>query len=123
MIEIPLGTALIIYSTILLSVAFAVWLYTELSTHRAYRALEQQYLWRCVFCSYTYLDEKARAMSRCPRCSSYNTVGDDGAKFVAPAKVGPSDTTESDDQIAGPRRNPSKGRRGGAKRRGPRRRG
>jgi hypothetical protein len=119
MIEIPLGTALILYSSILLTLAFASWLYTEISTHHAYRKLEQQYLWRCVYCAYTYLDEKASRMSKCPRCASYNTAGDKGAKFVTPKKE--KEAPQNTDEQQESRRNPSKGRRRTTRSRGPRR--
>lgn len=123
MIQISLTAALALYSGILLAGAFAIWLYTEVSAQRTAILLERQHLWRCVFCLYTYLDDEAERMSRCPRCGSFNTLDDDGAKLApapAPRTVAPPEAEEEDEEE--PRRNPSRQKRKGAKRRGPRKR-
>ncbi|MBI2435661.1 MAG: hypothetical protein HYV26_22635 [Candidatus Hydrogenedentes bacterium] len=121
MYEISLTTAVVLYSSIVLFGGLGIWLYMETSTHHTYRVLEQQYLWRCVFCTYTYLDEAAERVSRCPRCHSLNSIEDAGVKLVqirqpAAATLVPAEPGEP------PRRNPSRQKRPGARRRGPRRR-
>ena len=121
MIEISLPAALIIYSVVILAGALGIWIYTELTTRRAYLVLEKQYLWRCVFCSYTYLDTEAVKHSTCPQCHSINSLEDKRARFIpVPKALRESGTAQEPKRET--RRNPSRGKRPGARRRGPRRR-
>ena len=121
MIQLELTTALAIYGAIIAGGACAIWLYTEITTRHAYHVLEHQYVWHCVYCTYTYLDQDAETVSQCPRCHSFNSAGDKGARLIKPSRTAvvpqplPADTEQ-------PRRNPSRGKRPGARRRGPRRR-
>ncbi len=122
MIQISLTTALAVYSAILGVAAVAIWLFTELREQHVYRTLEKQHLWRCIFCSYVYLDEAAVTVSECPRCGSYNAIDDRHARYIKAPKAlrkQRGEREEAQDQ----RRNPSRGKRPGARRRGPRRRG
>jgi hypothetical protein len=121
-ITITLTQALGLYAAIVGIGALTIWVYTEVASQRTHRTLEQQHLWRCVFCAYTYLDEAAGTLSQCPRCGSYNALEDAHAKFVVPAGVGRDIQPEKPEPVPeSPRRNPSRRRRAGA-RRGPRRR-
>jgi len=86
MIQIALTHALALYSAILGLLITAIWVYTELTVRRHHRFLEKQFLWRCVFCGYTYLDESAEKVSQCPRCASFNSLDDKHARFV-PVRV------------------------------------
>lgn len=123
MIEISLTTALALYSGIIVLGTLTIWIATEISTRLSHRVLEKQHLWRCVYCAYVYLDREAQDVSQCPRCKSYNAASDKKARWV---RVSPSTERESpgDDTLleAAPRRNPSRGKKPGARRRGPRRR-
>lgn len=122
MIEISLTVALALYSGIVGIGALVIWFYTEATTQQAHKVLEKQNLWRCTFCTFVYLDEDAGAVSECPRCHSLNTGDDKGARYVpihAPARTTRDDVGPAEPQ----RRNPSRGKRPGARRRGPRRRG
>jgi len=74
MIELTLTQALALYSVVIGSAFVGIWIFTELGVHRSHRQLEKQCLWRCVFCSYTYLDESAERLSECPRCKSINSL-------------------------------------------------
>ena len=114
MIEISLGSAVLFYG-IVIAVGIAVtWLFTEFSAARAYTALEQQDLWRCDFCTFTYLDRSGLRVSRCPRCQSFNVKESaDGGNAPVLAELPAGEL---------PRRNPSRRKRPGAGRRGPRRR-
>jgi phage FluMu protein Com len=120
MIEISLSTALAIYSALIGFGAAAIWLYTEIRTRHAYHFLEKQHVWRCVFCAYTYLDEEAEMVSQCPRCASFNSIGDKDAKPVLPRTVAEPSAAE-EVPVPPPRRNPSHRKRPKAQRRGPRR--
>ena len=121
MIQIALSTALIVYSTIILAGALGIWIYTEITTRRAYLVLEKQYLWRCVFCSYTYLDADAVRHSECPQCHCINSMEDKRARYVKPAGADKEEVLPHGPQHE-TRHNPSKGKNKGARRRGPRRR-
>lgn len=120
MIEISLPAALILYSSIIVAGAFAIWLQTEVVTRKAYLVLEKQYLWRCTFCSYIYLDTDAVRHSTCPQCHCINTLDDKQARYIPVSKSLKVVEEAGEGQVS--RRNPSRGKRPGAKRRGPRRR-
>jgi ribosomal protein L37AE/L43A len=115
MIEISLGAAVFLYAIVIAVGIALTWLFTEYATGRAFAALEQQDLWRCHFCTFTYLDRSGLGMSRCPRCQSFN-VRDGGDAWRGPAPV-----EAAQDDAEAPRRNPSRRKRPGAGRRGPRR--
>lgn len=117
MITIELPQALALYSIILGAVAAGIWLYTEIGVRRPQRRLGQQFLWKCTYCSCTYLDEQAEQLSQCPRCENFNAAGesavfavrDDGSRSaLAPAPESA--------------RNTSRRKRHHQSRRGPRRR-
>ncbi len=113
--------ALVLYSAGLALVVLGIWVYTEVTTRHTRRALGKQFLWRCVFCGYTYLDEGAEALSQCPRCQSFSSVNDRHARFVkAPPPIAAEDQTQP--APAKSRRNPSHRKRPGQHRRGPRKR-
>ena len=119
MIQISLTTALVMYSAILGLVVFAIWAYTELTTRRSYHVLEKQDLWRCVFCGYVYLDERAERVSRCPQCGSFNSEDDKRARYVRSRRASPR---RQEPAPAGPKRNTSHRKRPHQRRRGPRKR-
>lgn len=118
MFEIELGRAMIMYSAVLACVAAGIWLHTELSISRPQQRLGKQYLWRCTICGYSYLDEEAAKLSRCPRCHSYNSTEDTGAHQGLHSDQ--PEANPDDDRDKG--RNTSKQKRHGQSRRGPRRR-
>lgn len=118
MIELTLTQALALYSGALGLLALGVWVYTELAVRRPQRALGQQFLWRCVFCGCTYLDEQSRRLSPCPRCGSLNT------RDEAAAAPGPDEAeSPQEPDLAEAARNTSRRKRHHQRRRGPRRRG
>jgi len=117
MIQISLSAALVLYSSILGLLALFIWVYTEVTVRRSYRVLEKQFLWRCVFCGYIYLDEGAGEVSMCPRCESYNSTQDKLARYVRTRqkKDEPAEETQTG-------RNTSKRKRRHQRHRGPRKR-
>lgn len=119
MIQLEIGEALVLYSGILMALAGGIWLYTEFSAWRAHRTLGKQYLWRCTFCGFSYLDENAETISKCPRCESLNSVEDKNARVVSVHK----EVYEgAEPEAPQPRRNTSKRKRPHQRRRGPRKR-
>lgn len=123
MIQIGLTTALLLYGSIIVIGAILLYVISELRANRVYRVLEKQFMWRCAFCGFLYLDENAGDISQCPRCESFNTGKEAQDKAVVntrPAVPEETDKTHDVDKEE-PRRNPSRRKRHGG-RRGPRRR-
>ena len=121
MIQITLTQALALYSGILGALAIIIWLYTDITTRRRYHVLEKQFLWRCVFCGYNYLDEAAEDISKCPRCESLNVFTDKHARFIPTRPKHPEKAVHRE-HAPGARRNPSHRKHPHQRRRGPRRR-
>ena len=115
MIEISLNTAVLFYGFVIAIGLGSSWLFTEFAAARTYTALSEQDLWKCHFCTFSYLDRSGLRVSRCPRCQSFNVNETDGADVpdALLADVG-------EDGIA--RRKASRRKRPGARSRGPRRR-
>ena len=118
MIQISLPTALAFYSAILGVILVAIWVFTEVSVRRSYHVIERQFLWRCVFCGYIYLDEEAEKLSLCPRCESYNSVEDRLARYADT----PIHEEQTEPAPTGPRRDTSHRKRPHQRHHGPRRR-
>lgn len=117
MIQISLTMALAVYSIALGAIIVAIWLYTEVVTRTTHRRLATQFYWRCVFCGYSYLDENAEEVSRCPRCDSFVAASDRHAREIrSRKKAAEADHGEK------PAHNPSRRKRPHQRRRGPRRR-
>ena len=114
MIELELKWALVLYSGILGAIGLFIWFYTELFVKRPQQYLGKQFLWRCTFCGYTYLDETGEELSTCPRCESLVAATDAQARFV-PVDA-PAPALDND-----PGRNTSRRKRPHQRRRGPRR--
>jgi hypothetical protein len=114
MIELQLSQALLLYSVLLGALAAGIWLYTELSVRRPQRKLGQQFVWKCAFCSCTYLDEHAERVSQCPRCENFNSAAE-SAQSPSPRAMEP-------EPPRGPAQGSSHGKRKHRRRRGPRRR-
>lgn len=119
MIPISLTTAILVYTLALGAIFLALYLYTEVGTRRAHRRLAQQYRWRCAYCGYTYLDERAEDVSECPRCHSFNDETDGRPRDLRAHAAQAAPSLEDDKES---RRNPSRRKRPHQKRRGPRRR-
>lgn len=124
MIQITLGTALLIYGTLIIVGLVVLTILGELRATGVYQVLEKQFMWRCIFCNFLYLDEEAASLSQCPRCGSYNKskeaqderVSANREQWAPEEKRAPADPEDL------PRRNPSRRKRPGQRRRGPRRR-
>ena len=117
MIEISLRTALVLYSSIIGLMALSIWVYSEVTVRRSHRVLEKQFLWRCVFCGYIYLDEGAEDVSKCPRCESYNSTRDKLARYVKTAAKPAEVVEEEEGRNTSHRKRPHQRHRGPRKRR------
>jgi len=116
MIQISLTSALVFYSALLCAFALAIWTHTEIVARRVQAVLTKQFLWRCTFCGYIYLDEQAESLSRCPRCDCYNSTEDKLARYI-PVTRSPAPEASRE-----PQRDSSHRKRPHQRRRGPRRR-
>lgn len=123
MIQITLTNALFLYGAVIVFGLTILYTISELRARQVYRVLEKQFLWRCAFCGFLYLDEGALTLSECPRCKSYNTFGDAQDKAVSAARQRMPEAVPDEKQSPDepPRRNPSRKKRRHV-RRGPRRR-
>ena len=113
MIQIEMTFALALYSGILAVLVSMLWMYTEFFVRRPQRHLGEQFLWRCIYCNFTYLDESAERISECPRCHSLNALEDRNPRTPERAKV-----AERNEGV----HNSSRKGRHHRRRRGPRRR-
>lgn len=122
MIQLSLQTAVLLYAGILGAIVFVIWAYTEFTVRRPQRHLGRQFLWRCVFCSYLYLDESSEFYTECPRCGSINAAKDKGARAVPLRKSRLQEDLHEPEPAEQHRRNPARRKRPNQRRRGPRRR-
>lgn len=122
MIPLTLTQALGLYAGVLGVMVVGIWLYTELRVRRPQRGLGQQFLWHCVICGYSFLDDENTELAECPQCGTILSARDKGTRevMVVDGKVEAAPAIGPDED---PRRNPSKRKRPNASRRGPRRRG
>jgi phage FluMu protein Com len=120
-IHISVTTAFLVYSIALAVIFLALYLYTEMGERKSHRVLTRQFLWRCVYCGYTYLDEGAEALSQCPRCRSLNDEAESRPREVQtrPGRRGQPAPEPTSPEA---RRNPSRRKNPHRARRGPRRR-
>lgn len=116
MIQIELPTAITIYSAVLGLLIAGIWIYTEIFVRRPHRYLGKQFLWRCTYCAFIYLDEGAQQVSKCPQCESFNSVGE----RAVPAGSQHTSNHAYHEHTKGP--NTSRRKRHHQRRRGPRRR-
>lgn len=119
MIQISLTQALALYSFLLGLLALGIWIYTELTVWRRHKTLGKQFLWHCIFCGYTYLDESAERISKCPRCASFNSIEDANTHMVSLGNTVEEPAVNADELIDA-RRNPSRRKHPHQRRRGPR---
>lgn len=114
MIQIELPTAIAVYSVVLGLLVAGIWIYTEIFVRRPHRYLGKQFLWRCTYCAFIYLDEEAGQVSKCPQCESFNSVGE----RAVPAGAQHPTNGVHHEQAKGP--NTSRRKRHHQRRRGPR---
>lgn len=126
MIEISLTSAIALYGAIILMGFAFLYLVSELRASRVYRVLEKQFLWRCSFCGFLYLDTEAATISQCPQCKSYNIMADGQDPVVSRQRqrFAAEETMQSTAEMHAfvPRRNSARRKRPGQRKRGPRRR-
>ena len=125
MIPLELTWAIVLYSAVLGALILAIWIYTAWRIYRPQRLLGKQFLWRCPFCGYVYLDEHGEALSQCPRCGSLcaadDKAGPDARARAAPAPA-PASVAGTASRSSEPRKNASLRKRPHQRRKGPRKR-
>lgn len=120
MIEISVTEAFIIFSFVILVISVVLWYLSEVSARRIYSFYKEQYVWKCSYCAFVYLDTESEEISQCPRCNSYNVIyqGANGTSEI----TGKDIVVREDSSGEVKRRNPSRKKNPHARHRGPRRR-
>lgn len=72
MIKIEFSSAIAIFIFLTVFVTFIIWLVTEKRKALDLLSSESRFFWQCNICTYVYIDSRHTAISRCPRCNSYN---------------------------------------------------
>lgn len=119
MIEISVTWAFIIFSFVILLVSAVLWYFSELNVRKIYNFYKEQYVWKCAYCAFVYLDADSEEISQCPRCSSYNVAYQEAGSAWRPEK-GSGSNESMIKEIR--RKNPSRRKNPHARHRGPRRR-
>ncbi len=117
MIEISVTWAFIIFSFVILLAIIVLWYLSELNARKIYSFYKEQYVWKCAYCSFVYLDADSEEISQCPRCNSYNVAYQSANNIFEPKQIV---TENSSGEVR--RRNPSRKKNPHAKHRGPRKR-
>ncbi|MBN1872398.1 MAG: hypothetical protein JW800_07475 [Candidatus Omnitrophica bacterium] len=80
MIRLDISQAVFLYLLVSVIGIFILWIFFEERLKFLHFREEDVYVWQCAICAYTYVDSRSADISRCPRCSSYNTRMERGEK-------------------------------------------
>lgn len=72
MIEVHVGTALLLYLGALLFFIFGVWIYSHLTAKRKKGLPPSSQLAICEYCHFAYLADPLKQVSQCPACKLLN---------------------------------------------------
>ncbi|MBS0654248.1 MAG: hypothetical protein JSR46_00580 [Verrucomicrobia bacterium] len=72
MIELPADIACLIYLGIAVTVLLGIWLYSHLASRKKKQVEFPLQYHSCEFCNFTYLENPAEKLSRCPQCNLLN---------------------------------------------------
>lgn len=72
MIKVDISTGLFIYLLATAVFILVIWSFFDFGTKLKTFSSEEEHIWHCTICSYTYIDSKNEEISTCPRCGSYN---------------------------------------------------
>ena len=73
MIELDISQAVFLYLFFSVIGILILWIFFEERFKFVYFREEDVYVWQCNICAYAYVDSKGEDISRCPRCSSFNS--------------------------------------------------
>ncbi|MBU1006284.1 MAG: hypothetical protein KKH08_01660 [Candidatus Omnitrophica bacterium] len=72
MIEIEFSLAVTIYLIVSVFSVIGLWIASERKNVQGLFSLEDAFFWQCSICTYVYVDSRHNAISKCPRCESFN---------------------------------------------------
>lgn len=72
MIELLPATAFMVYLLMTLIPLLGIWAYHHYRVRKTKVVTEAQRLLVCEYCSFAYLDDIGKKVTRCPQCQSYN---------------------------------------------------
>lgn len=72
MIEVEFSLAVAAYLVLTIFFILALWMLSERRKIPGEFLSEEAFFWQCKICTYVYVDSKHSAISKCPRCGSYN---------------------------------------------------
>lgn len=72
MIELSPTTAIMLYLCITLATLLAIWGYHHYYSRMKKVDISQEKLIICEYCHYTYLDQIAKPITKCPQCESFS---------------------------------------------------
>jgi hypothetical protein len=72
MIEVSMITAAMLYLAITLGVLLGIWSYHHYRSRSKKMIILEEELRLCEYCHFAYLSDRAKAITKCPQCASYN---------------------------------------------------
>ena len=72
MIEVEFSLAVAVYLVLTIVFILALWMLSERRKRPGLFLSEEAFFWQCNICTHVYVDSKHSAISKCPRCGSYN---------------------------------------------------
>lgn len=72
MIVLAPTTAIMLYLMTTLLMILGIWSWRHYKTRRQKVITIEKELVKCEYCHFAYLDEKAKEVSQCPQCHSFN---------------------------------------------------
>ncbi len=80
MIKMDISTALFLYLFFSTIFVLIVWSFFDFGTKLKTFSSDEEYIWHCLICAFTYIDSRHDEFSKCPRCDSYNQKLKNGAE-------------------------------------------
>ena len=72
MIELTFNTLFTLYLSLTLLTVLGIWIYSHYRMRRRTFFTTERTLCVCEYCHFTYLEESARQLNRCPQCGLFN---------------------------------------------------
>ncbi len=72
MIKLDISVAIFLYLFFTAIVLLVLWCFFDLGTKLKTFSSDEEYIWHCAICAFTYVDSTRDDISKCPRCASFN---------------------------------------------------
>jgi hypothetical protein len=100
MIELNTDTACMLYLGLMLMVILGIWLGRHFFSKDRPHSTSSIKRYRCEFCGFSYLEEGALPLSRCPQCSMISEVKPYRNRLEHDRDVDGHDEHEDDEQLS-----------------------